>query len=119
MLKAPSSFVGGDITFDQFAVGQFAGYNRTLFKLRRESCPVGHRHSCSNCSLGVEQCPVQRPLQRACRANEIEEKECAVCGREAWHDGDDCLECLLRASKRVTQYEGSAETFVGSPGKGR
>lgn len=84
------------ITYDRFAGGQFERYNQRLLRLRHQPCPLKFSYSCSNCNLGVDDCPVKLPVRRACRPETLVSEWCPACGASTWHDAVRCLECLLR-----------------------
>jgi len=96
-----STYESGAITFERYAGGQFVSYNRKLITTRGEPCPLGYSWACHMCSYGEDDCPVTKPISRACRPLTLHVQSCDACGKDTQYDGEECMRCRKRRPNAV------------------
>ncbi len=109
-ILAESKYDRGITCLEKFIVGQFKGYNERLMKLRRTPCPDGYEWDCHRCSLGADKCS---DAQRACRLTSLSLSFCRLCGKDTWHEGDDCVPCRRRPPRTRVMSNASSQTSGG------
>lgn len=92
-------FNNTSVTFDEFHPGQFKIYNRSLQLRRKDPCPAGVTLACHECPVGVDKCPDNKPISRACRPLTLAVKFCTNCNAEKLHENSTCENCRCKPEK--------------------